>query len=244
MVFTGSEHAGRTAKGSPIQQAQSPPAPPRGPVLTDNFPEQGEIVIGKIYKVLDYGVFMELLEYEGLQGFVHISNVSSSWIKNIRNFVKENQIRAGKVINIDRHKKQVDISLTKVSANSQREKIEEYRQGKRAQKLIEMLAQKVGAKPEDAWAEVAEPLLEKYDSLFDAFQALLITGESALPPIPKKWVAQLVELVGSNFELPEKNVRGRVSISVPGPNGVEGLRKALLAGEKKGRSEEHTSELQ
>src|SRR3989338_3209840 len=134
------------------------------------FPEQGEVVIGRISKVLDYGVFLELLEYEGVQGFVHISNVSSSWIKNIRNFVKDGQIRAGKVIHIDQYKKQVDISLTKVSANSQREKIEEYRQGKRAQKLIELLAQKVGAKPEEAWAEVAGPLLEKYDSLFDGFQ--------------------------------------------------------------------------
>ncbi|HLC92651.1 MAG TPA: translation initiation factor IF-2 subunit alpha [archaeon] len=199
-----------------------------------NFPEPGEIVIGRITKVLDYGVFIELLEYDGLQGFVHISNVSSSWIKNIRNFVKEGQIRAGKVINIDRYKKQVDISLTKVSQNSQREKIEEYRQGKRAQKLIELLAQKVGAKPEEAWAEVAEPLLEKYDSLFDAFQALLITGESTLPEMAKKWVAPLVELVGSNFEVPEKTVRGRLSINVPGAGGVESLKKALLAGEKKG----------
>jgi len=72
----------------------------------EEFPEVGEIVIGKIVKVLDYGVFMDLIEYEGLQGFVHISNVSSSWIKNIRNFVKEGQIRAGKVTNIDQSKNQ------------------------------------------------------------------------------------------------------------------------------------------
>jgi len=114
------------------------------PPKIENLPEPGEIIIGRIFKVLDYGVFMELLEYEGLQGFVHISNVSSSWIKNIRNFVKEGQIRAGKVINIDRSKRQVDISLTKVSANAQREKIEEYKQGKRSQKLVELLAQKLG----------------------------------------------------------------------------------------------------
>ena len=202
--------------------------------VESSMPEPGEIVIGRIIKVLDYGVFMELLEYEGMQGFVHISNVSSSWIKNIRNFVKEGQIRAGKVINIDRYKNQVDISLTKVSQNSQREKIEEYRQGKRSQKLIELLSQKVGAKPEEAWAEVAGPLLEKYDSLFEAFQTLLIKGESTLPPIDKKWVAPLIELVGSNFEIPSKTVRGRITISVPGDDGVEGLRRALIAGEKKG----------
>ncbi len=208
--------------------------PVQNNVAGQAFPEPGEIVIGRIIKVLDYGVFMELLEYEGLQGFVHISNVSSSWIKNIRNFVKENQIRAGKVINMDRYKNQVDISLTKVSQNSQREKIEEYRQGKRAQKLIDLLAQKAGAKPEEAWAEVAEPLLEKYDSLFDAFQSLLLNGTDSLPAIPKKWDGSLVELVGSNFEVPEKTVRGRISINVPGSAGVDGLKKALLAGEKKG----------
>ena len=89
-----------------------------------DFPEQGEIVIGRISKVLGYGVFLDLLDYEGLQGFVHISNVSSSWVKNIRNFVKEGQIRAGKVVSVDSSKNQVDVSFTKVSANIQRAKIE------------------------------------------------------------------------------------------------------------------------
>ncbi len=200
----------------------------------DDFPEQGEIVIGKISKVLDYGVFMELMEYEGLQGFVHISNVSSSWIKNIRNFVKEGQIRAGKVIGIDRAKRQVDISLTKVSPNTQRAKIEEYKQGKRAQKLIELLAQKLGEKPEDAWQQVAEPLLEKYDSLYAAFQSILVNGEPSAQGLQKKWVKPLLELVEGNFELPEKTVKGRLLVCVPGPTGVDGLKESLLAGKKKG----------
>src|SRR3989344_5247006 len=198
-----------------------------------NFPEPGEIVIGRITKVLDYGVFIELLEYDGLQGFVHISNVSSSWIKNIRNFVKEGQIRAGKVINIDRSKKQVDISLTKVSQNSQREKIEEYKQGKRSQKLIELLAQKLNEPAAVAWSEVADQLLEKYDSLYDAFQQILVKGEDAASVVPKRWVKPLMELVESNFEMPEKSVRGRIFISVPGANGVEGVKSSLVAGQKK-----------
>ncbi len=203
-------------------------------VAEENFPEQGEVVIGKITKVLDYGVFLSLLEYEGLQGFVHISNVSSSWIKNIRNFVKEGQVRAGKVMAVDRFKRQVDISFTKVSQSQQREKIEEYRQAKRSQKLIELLAQKEGVSQEDAWAQVAEPMLEKHDSLYKAFQDILMNGESAIPEMPKKWVAPLMELVQSNFEIPEKTVRGRVFVSVAGPVGVEGVKKALQAGEKKG----------
>lgn len=198
------------------------------------FPEQGEIVIGKITKVLDYGVFLELLEYEGVQGFVHISNVSSSWIKNIRNFVKEGQIRAGKVIAVDLRKNQIDISFTKVSQSQQREKIEGYRQQKRSQKLIELLAQNAKESPEAAWAEVAEPLLDKYDSLYDAFNQLLVKPDAVLGLVSKKWQAELRDIVEKNFEVPEKTVRGRITVFVPGQNGVENLKKALHAGVKKG----------
>ncbi|VVB99211.1 Translation initiation factor 2 subunit alpha [uncultured archaeon] len=197
------------------------------------IPEVGEIVIGRIVKVLDYGVFLELLEYEGVQGFVHISNVSSSWIKNIRNFVKEGQVRAGKVTNIDRQRGQIDISLTKVSATQQREKIEEFRQAKRSQKLIELLAGQIKEAPEVAMKEVAEPLLQHYDSLYDAFLAIL-ADESLLSLVPKKWASHLKEIVSKNYELPRKTVRGQITISIPGPEGVEHLRKALQAGQKKG----------
>ena len=200
----------------------------------DEFPEAGEIVIGRINKVLTYGVFIDLLEYEGFQGFVHISNVSSSWIKNIRNFVKEGQVRAGKVIGIDHEKRQLDISFTKVSPSQQRSKIEEYKQAKRAQKLIELLGNSVKEKPEVAWQEVAEPLLEKYESLYEAFQQILFDGDEAIPEMPKKWIAPLKELVEKNFELPVKTVKGKLTLIMPGPNGVELVKQAVEAGGKKG----------
>ena len=197
-----------------------------------DFPENGEVVIGKITKVLDYGVFMDLIEYEGLQGFVHISNVSSSWIKNIRSFVKEGQVRAGKVTNIDEGKNHVDVSLTKVSASQQRSKIEEYKQLKRTQKLVELLAKNVKEDPDQAWEEVAEPLLETYDSLYDAFQKILLDGESACTGVPKKWIKPLLEMVEKNFELPSKSVKGKIFLTIPGSNGVESVKKSLIAGQK------------
>ena len=197
-----------------------------------DFPENGEIVIGKITKVLDYGVFMDLIEYEGLQGFVHISNVSSSWIKNIRSFVKEGQIRAGKVTNIDEGKNHIDVSLTKVSSSQQRSKIEEYKQLKRTQKLVELLAKNVKEDPDQAWDEVAEPLLENYDSLYDAFQKILLDGESAAIGVPKKWIKPLLEMVEKNFELPSKTVKGKIFLTIPGSNGVESVKKSLIAGQK------------
>ena len=100
---------------------------------------------------------------------------------------------------------------------------------------MELFAETVKADFASVWQKVAEPLFEKHDSLYDAFQDILIKGDSVLPEIPKKWVAPLKEMIEKNFELPEKTVKGKISVSVSGADGVEFVKKALLAGQKKGK---------
>src|SRR3989338_103759 len=108
--------------------------------LLAEMPNHGEVVVCKITKVLDYGVFAELLEYGNAKGFVHISQVSSGWIKNIRNFVKEGQVRAAQVMLVNRERGQIDLSFTKVSEQAQKARLEEWKQLTRSRKLIEVLA--------------------------------------------------------------------------------------------------------
>ncbi|MEC8948750.1 MAG: S1 RNA-binding domain-containing protein, partial [Candidatus Thermoplasmatota archaeon] len=48
------------------------------------LPEEGEFVIGRVSEVRNHGADVELLEYPGQKGFVHISEVASGWVKYIR----------------------------------------------------------------------------------------------------------------------------------------------------------------
>jgi translation initiation factor 2 subunit 1 len=191
------------------------------------FPETGEIVICRITRVLDYGVFAELLDFEGVQGFVHISQVSSSWVKNIRNFVKEGQMRAAKVNGIDPHKKQADLSLNQVSPRLQKTKINEYKSFKRTQKLIEVLAKEQKTSFDEAWEQIAVPLMENHDSLYDAFEQIKLKGETCAQGIPKKWIKPLIELIEKNIESPQKTISGTIELHSPAPNGVELLKESL-----------------
>jgi len=195
------------------------------------LPSVGETVVVKVTKVLDYGAFVELLEYENQKGFVHVSQIASRWVKNVRNFVKENQIRAAQVLSINPAKGHIDLSLTKVSAGAQRAKIEEYKQFKRAQKLIEVLSQEQKKPFDDAWHDVAEPLINNYGSLQKAFNKILI--EDQVPSeIPREWSKPLIEIVKKNFEVSKKEVRGIIELSSAASNGVEIIRKALSLIEK------------
>jgi len=163
------------------------------------FPEIGEVVVCKIKKVLDYGVFVDLDEYEGVQGFVHISQVSSSWIKNIRSFVKENQVRAAKVTGLDESKNQVDLSFIRVTPRAQRAKIDEVKSFKRSQKLLEILSTETKTSMDEIWEKIGNPLLEHFDSLNEAFIEIKLNGESSAKGVDKKFVKPLIELIEKNI---------------------------------------------
>jgi translation initiation factor 2 subunit 1 len=192
-----------------------------------DMPTVGEVVVCNVAKVLDYGAFVELVEYDNAKGFVHISQVASSWIKNIRNHVREGQVRAAKVLAIDNEKGQIDLSLTKVQPQAQRARIEQWKQLKRGKKLIELFAEKEKLNFDDAWEGTARPLLNEYDSLMEAFQQIALHGEPAAKGVDQKWLSGFVEIVQKNTAVPEKTVEGILSLHSLDPNGVELVKKAV-----------------
>ncbi len=198
----------------------------------DELPSIGEVVVCKVKQVLAYGCFVELLEYDNIKGFIHVSQVASRWVKNIRNFVKEGQVRAAKVTSINRERNQIDLSLVKVNSAEQRARIEEFKQLKRNKKLLELLAKQHKVDEAVVWEAVAEPLVSEYGSLFGAFQKIALEGESAVKGVDAKWIGSLVELVKKNVVVPEKTIKGFISICSLKEDGVEIIKEALEKGMK------------
>ena len=64
------------------------------------WPDPGELVVAKVDEIEDFGVFADLEEYEDKRGLIHISEVASGWIKNVRDHVREGQIVVCKVLDV------------------------------------------------------------------------------------------------------------------------------------------------
>jgi translation initiation factor 2 subunit 1 len=190
------------------------------------YPDKDELVVVKVTQILGYGVFAELLEYSKSKGFVHISNVSSSWVKNIRNLVKMNQVRVAKVLNVDREKRQIDLSFAGVSPQRERQKMVEFKQVNREEKLVSLLAKQEKKSFDEAWDDVAEPLIEEYGSLYKAFEKVAL-GEDIEKLIDKKWVEPVKLLVEKNIVVLEKVLKGVVKASTVLENGLDGVKEVL-----------------
>ncbi|RAK06197.1 4-hydroxy-3-methylbut-2-enyl diphosphate reductase [Halanaerobium saccharolyticum] len=70
---------------------------------------EGEVVEGKITKLVDFGAFMEV--EKGIEGLIHISQLSHRHVKTADEVVSVGDVREAKIINIDADQERVGLSL-------------------------------------------------------------------------------------------------------------------------------------
>jgi S1 RNA binding domain protein len=76
----------------------------------------GSIVEGKVTGITNFGAFVELSN--GKTGLVHISEVADAYVKDIKDFLNENDIVKVKVINVSEGKIGLSIKQANPSAPS------------------------------------------------------------------------------------------------------------------------------
>lgn len=151
----------------------------------DNQPKQGDLVIAVVAKITKFGSYCRLPEYNNMEVFLPLREISSGWIKNIHGFLHEGQNCVGKIILIDQKKNTVDISLKRVMPKEAKEKIGQYNLEKRLDALFH---QKIKtSKLEGKEQELVHTTLSKFGNYVNfAINAVKYTGEYEDLPIPKQ----------------------------------------------------------
>ncbi|WP_297418382.1 translation initiation factor IF-2 subunit alpha [Thermococcus sp.] len=199
------------------------------PRKAKQYPEEGEFVVATVKNIHNYGAFLKLDEYPGKEGFMHISEVASSWVRNIRDYIKEGQKIVAKVIRVDPSKGHIDLSLKRVNQQQRKAKLQEYKRAQKAENLLKMAAEKVGKNFETAWREVWVPLEEEYGEVYAAFEDAAQNGVEVLNGlIPDEWIEALRPIIEAYVEIPTVTIDAEFEITVPKPNGVEIIREALI----------------
>jgi translation initiation factor 2 subunit 1 len=198
------------------------------------WPTPGELVVGRVDEIEDFGVFVDLEEYEEKRGLVHVSEVASGWIKNVRDHVNVDQTVVCKVIDVDEDAQQVDLSIKDVNDHQRSEKIQEWKNEQKADKWMEIaFGEDVAA---DDFRRIANELIDTHGSLYDGFEQAAILGPEALEntDLDGEEVDAIVETARENVSVPYVTVTGYVDLEAPGGEGVETVREALEAAEGNG----------
>ena len=136
------------------------------------LPNFGELVLCRIKRVTPFAAWCDLEEYENIEGMIHISEVAGKWVRDIREFVKQDKQYVAKVVRLEKDKNFVNLSLKRVSHAEEKGKMNLIRRNQRAGKIFEKVAQEMGKTLEQANKEAGDLLEEKFGELFVAFDEI------------------------------------------------------------------------
>lgn len=194
------------------------------------FPENGELVVCTVKSVKNFGAFVTLDEYDDKEGFVHVRDVATGWVKYIRDFVREGQKIVCKVLGVDSSKGHIDLSLKSVNEHQKREKIQQWKNEKKAEKLVEIVAERMGISVDDAYDMFGNDLLETYETLYGAFESVVADPEEFKEEFSGDWLDTFIEVAKENVAPPMVQIDGILEMTSSAPNGMELVKNALVKG--------------
>jgi len=197
------------------------------------MPEQGEIVLATVTKVMDHGAYVTLDEYDNIQGFLHISEIAPGWIRSVSRFVKDGEKKVLLVKKVNSKRGDIDLSLKQVSKDQKKQKLKEVKKFEKGKTLLQNVQDK--AKLSDQEIEKLEDsIYSKFDSVYDAFIEIGRNGIVAVKDLKlAKKTAVIIEEICSKIKLPSVEIRGIMEITCEKSDGVEIIKKVLLGVLKK-----------
>lgn len=199
-------------------------------------PEIGELLICTVKKILPHSVFVSIDEYTNIDGMVHISEIAPGRIRNLRDYVIEGKKVVCKVLNINQHTGNIDLSLRRVGTSFMVQKLNESKQEEKAEKLLNSIAKELKLDLKGIYNEVGIKAIEKYGTLYNFFQEISADEEKVKkeilikPEIEKK----LFSVVKEKIKPVEVAVSGTLSLQSYEENGVDDIKEILLKIQKDG----------
>ena len=194
------------------------------------WPEVGYVVIATVKRVESYGAYVALDEFGGKEGLLHISEISSRWVRNIRNHVRQGQKTVLQVLRTDPAKGQVDLSLRRVSKDDKRKKLEEWKKARKAETLLAQAATTLNMELNELYEAEGEKIVEEYGSLYEGMEAASKVGIEALTKIgvSAKAADVLSEISKDKIIIKGVTIQGIIEMTSLTNEGVEDIRMTFI----------------
>lgn len=193
------------------------------------MPDEGELVLATVNNISPHGVYVTLDEYGRLPAFLHISEITTGWVRDIERYAKPGQKIVLKVIRINKTRKEIDLSLRQVSGEERKEKVIEVKKTEKARSIMEAMKKTLNM-DDSGISNLENQILEKYDSLYDAFDDIARRGPKAIQKIEglsEDYSRALETISAEKITIPIVEVRGVMDIRVRASDGIEVIRGAL-----------------
>ncbi|KAF9103340.1 hypothetical protein BGX29_003472 [Mortierella sp. GBA35] len=142
-------------------------------MYANKFPEVDDLVMVNVRHIAEMGAYVQLLEYDNIEGMILLSELSRRRIRSIQKLIRVGKNEVVVVLRVDKEKGYIDLSKRRVSATDIAKCEERYNKSKAVHSIMSTVAKKENKDLEALYEQLAWPLYAKYGHAYDAFKAAL-----------------------------------------------------------------------
>lgn len=201
-------------------------------MFENELPERDDVVIVKAKKITDTGVYVELLEYDGLQGMVILSELQrKSRIRSMRKLIHVGQIEPMVVLHVDEDKGYVDLSKRHTTKDDVEMANDRYQRSRRAHGILSQVIRKSDdLTMHDLYEKFGWPLAREYKTLYKGLEEICTRAEEVfkkLDDLDAKLQTLLTDTIQEQMKRKSIKVSSRINVQCFGLNGVDGIKQAF-----------------
>jgi translation initiation factor 2 subunit 1 len=188
-------------------------------------PDEGDFVVVTMTDVDKNSAYAKLEEYEDVEGLIHISEVSRSWVQDIRKELDEGEKTVAQVV--DTEGDNVTLSLKRVNEKNKRDTMQRWKKEQKAEKFIENLTDKLGKDKKEVYEDIGFPMQREFGSSFHGFEISVAEEEKLEDIFDEDTVEAIQEVAEENINLKQEKLEGTLQLSFPQGDGLERIKDAL-----------------
>ncbi len=202
------------------------------------FPREGAFIMGRVVDIQAQYIYVDLPDYDGLpseqtaRGMIHISEISSRWVKNIRSIVRIGQRLVLRVVKVVLDKGQIDLSLRRVNSAQKDLITKEHKYANKFENLLQFLTEIEGIdlSLDQAYELIGWPIKEQFDLYQETVEALKEEGQEILDEldnVPDDVKKAFLQVVEENVEVSTVSIKGKIKLMNKSGDGIEKIKDTL-----------------
>lgn len=190
-----------------------------------DVPDVGELVVVEVDELHEHSAGVNIEGYEK-HGLVHISEVSRSWVRDIRKKLGEGEKTVAQVLDVEDGS--INLSLKRVNDKQKRETMQRWNKEQKADKFLQRVSDETGTDMDELYEQVAFPFQKEYGTTFSGFErAAMEEADFDDLGIPQDLADAIEKVAKNNISLKNVEMEGEMTIQVPGTDGISVIRDAL-----------------
>lgn len=213
-----------------------------GRFYESEFPEVDDVVVVQVKRIVAMGAYVSLLEYDGREGMMLLSELSKRRIRSVAKLLKVGRTEICMVMRADLDKGYVDLSKRRVDPEDSKLKQEQFARAKAVHGVIAHVAQLHEVECDELSKKISWPLNIKYQDAHEAFKKHINEEIDMWKEIdfsePGVDLTDKMDAIKADIEISLRRrlitqalrIRAKIDVSCSLFEGIDAIKESLLKG--------------